>query len=205
MAKSLKEVRRMQNVNGTSRKRRASSPKAGGVKRATGRDRAEWFAVLDAWGARGRPYRSIESWLTGDHGLSKWWAQKLIVEYEQARGVRRPGARRDGTYAAGASVTVAVSARRAFDAFTAPLQRTKWLGPRGLTLRVARPGRSARFDSDDPPSRLSVVFLDKGPSKTLVSVRHERLPDAGQGARAKAFWKERLARLKTFLEKRRAR
>jgi hypothetical protein len=54
--------------------------------------REEWFAVLDQWGAAGRPYREIASWLTGEHGLSAWWAQKLIVEYEQARGIRGQGA-----------------------------------------------------------------------------------------------------------------
>ena len=54
----------------------------------TGHDRAFWFAELDAWGAAGRPYREIADWLTTEQGLSAWWAQKLIVEYEEARGLR---------------------------------------------------------------------------------------------------------------------
>src|SRR5687768_10137378 len=29
------------------------------LRRSTGRDRGEWFAVLDEWGAGGRPYREI--------------------------------------------------------------------------------------------------------------------------------------------------
>ena len=67
-----------------------------GIERATGRDRDEWFGVLDDWGAAGRPYREISRWLTGEHGMSSWWAQKLIVEYEEARGLRKPGVRPDG-------------------------------------------------------------------------------------------------------------
>ncbi|MGH8575878.1 MAG: DUF4287 domain-containing protein [Gammaproteobacteria bacterium] len=63
-----------------------------GVQRATGRGRDEWFTVLDTWGAPGRPYREIAEWLTGEHGISSWWAQKLIVEYQQACGLRAPGA-----------------------------------------------------------------------------------------------------------------
>ena len=61
--------------------------------------------MLDAWGAAGRPYREIADWLTGQHDLSNWWAQKLIVEYEQARGLRPPGVRPDGTFEVSASKT----------------------------------------------------------------------------------------------------
>lgn len=41
-----------------------------GVRRGTGRDRDEWFALLDAWGAASRQYREIVAWLTGEHDLS---------------------------------------------------------------------------------------------------------------------------------------
>ncbi|NJO12736.1 MAG: DUF4287 domain-containing protein [Gammaproteobacteria bacterium] len=61
------------------------------VQRATGRSRDEWFALLDTWDARDRPYREISEWFTRQHGISRWWAQKIIVEYQQARGVRAPG------------------------------------------------------------------------------------------------------------------
>ncbi|HEX2027200.1 MAG TPA: hypothetical protein VHF25_04295 [Nitriliruptorales bacterium] len=41
-----------------------------GVRAGTGRDREQWFALLDAWGAPRRAYREISDWLTGEHGLS---------------------------------------------------------------------------------------------------------------------------------------
>ena len=90
-----------------------STDKAGridtGLREATGKGRDEWYAELDAWGAAGKPYAEVAAWLT-QHGMSDWWAQKTIVEYEQVRGVRGPGARRDGTFTAGASKSIDVRA-----------------------------------------------------------------------------------------------
>jgi uncharacterized protein YndB with AHSA1/START domain len=171
-----------------------------GVRRATGRDREGWFALLDEWGARGRPYREIAAWLTTEHELSKWWAQKLIVEYEQARGVRPPGVRRDGTFEVTASKTVAVPCERLYDAFVDARQRRRWLTDGRMSLRNSQPGRSARFDWDGGVTRVSVQFEDKGPSKSTVAVGHQRLAAARDAQTAKAAWRRRLAELKTFLE-----
>jgi hypothetical protein len=171
-----------------------------GVQRATGRDRDAWFALLDEWGATGRPYREIADWLTGEHDLSKWWAQKLIVEYEQARGVRPPGVRRDGTFEVTASKTVAVPVERLFDAFVDTRRRRKWLTDGRMSLRVSQPGRSARFGWEDGSTLVSVEFAGKGPTKATVAVAHQKLPDADEAEVTKARWKERLADLKSFLE-----
>src|SRR3990170_8584032 len=92
-------------------------PKTDALVRSTGQDRAEWFALLDEWGAGGREFREIADWLTSEHAVSRWWAQKLIVEYEQERGLRSPGVRPDGTFEVTASKTVAVPVDRLFDAF----------------------------------------------------------------------------------------
>jgi Domain of unknown function (DUF4287) len=174
--------------------------KIDGVRRATGRDRDEWFARLDAWGAAGRGYREIADWLMGEHDLSRWWAQKLIVEYEQARGRRPAGVRPDGTFEVSASKTIAVPVKRLFEAFVNTRQRKKWLTDGRMLLRTSQPGRSARFDWEDGSTRVNVDFVDKGPSKSTVAVAHERLADADEAETTKAMWKERLAELKSFLE-----
>ena len=44
------------------------------VRAATGRTQEQWYAVLDRWGAEGRPYREISDYLIQKHGLSRWWA-----------------------------------------------------------------------------------------------------------------------------------
>ena len=170
-----------------------------GMRRATGRDRAEWFEVLDQWGAAGRPYREIADWLAAEHRLSKWWAQKLIVEYEEARGLRDPGIRRDGTFEVGASKTVAAPVERLFAAFAEAKVRGRWLP--GVTVRDASGvGEPLRFDWKDGASRVVASFTAGGKGKSQVSVQHQRLRDAKAAAEMKAFWRERLGALKVRLE-----
>jgi hypothetical protein len=169
-------------------------------RQAAGRDREEWFHLLDAWGAVGRPYRDIADWLTTEHGVSAWWAQKIVVEYEQERGVRDPGARPDGTFAAGASKTMAAPVEEVFAAFADAEVRGRWLPGVALRERTVRPGRSARYDWQDGATRINVTFAAAGEDKSQVAVEHERLADADAAQERKAFWRERLAVLKDLLE-----
>jgi hypothetical protein len=170
------------------------------LRRASGRDRADWFALMDAWGAVGRPYREIADWLTVEQGLSAWWAQKLIVEYEQFRGVRKPGVRRDGTFSVGVSRTIAASVERAYAAFIDPDLREQGLPGVTLHLRTARPGRAARFDWEGGATRIGVTFAANGEGRCDVAVEHERLPRRQDADEARASWKDRLGTLKTLLE-----
>lgn len=174
--------------------------KVTGVRRATGRERDEWFGLLDKWGARGREYREIADWLMSKHGLSRWWAQKIIVEYEQDRGVRDPGVRRNGTFEVGASKTVGVPVAQAFDAFVNTRRRKRWLTDGAMSLSDSKPGRSARFQWGDGSTRVNVAFERKGPSKSTVVVSHDRIKGAIQAQTAKARWRERLVELKSYLE-----
>ena len=165
---------------------------------ATGRDYAGWFAALDEWDAPGREYREIVEWLSGQ-SVSDWWAQKLAVEYEQARGVRERGARPDGTFAGGASKTIGAPVDSVFASFTDAEQRRRWLTEPELSERTSRPGRSACFDARDG-SRVNVTFEAKDAGRTVVGVEQERLPDADSAERAKVLWRERLLKLKEILE-----
>jgi hypothetical protein len=171
-----------------------------GMRRATGRDREGWFGVLDTWGAGGRPYREVASWLTDEHGLSNWWAQKIIVEYEQARGLRAAGVRPDGTFTVGASKTVAVPVERLFAAFVDADVRELWLPGAVVRERTSHPGRSVRFDWDDGATRVNVSVAATGEHGSQAAVEHERLADARAAEETKAYWRERLDVLKTVLD-----
>ena len=164
----------------------------------TGHDRAFWFAELDAWGAAGRPYREIADWLTGEQGLSAWWAQKLIVEYEEARGLRDRGARRDGTFSAGASRTMAAPVERVFEAFTDATARERWLPGVAVEVRAAQP-RVVRLGWPDG-TRVQAQFDAKGQNRTTVAVEHQRLPDAAQVPTMRTYWQDRLEALRSLLE-----
>jgi hypothetical protein len=170
------------------------------LRRTTGRDYDEWFALLDSWGAPGRPFREISDFLTGEHGVSRWWAQKLIVEYEQLRGIRPPGARRGGTFTVTASKTVNVPSKRAFEAFVDPKIRRRWLPDARMRRRTSQPGRSARFDWGDGATRVNVTFVATRPVKTQVAIEHELLRDTATADKMKVSWRERLMALKDFLQ-----
>ena len=176
----------------------ARTARPGALERTTGRDRQGWFAVLDEWGAARRPYREIADWLTGEHGLSEWWAQKLIVEYEEARGVRAAGVRRDGTFEVGASKVINVDIERVRAAFVDPTARERWL--RDARLQPRDPSTETRLRFDWAAGSRIVVNLVADADRTQVAIQHERLPDADTAARVKAFWRERMADLKAYLE-----
>jgi len=165
----------------------------------TGHDRAFWFAELDAWGAAGRAYREIADWLTTEQGLSAWWAQKVIVEYEEARGLRDRGARRDGTFSAGASRTVEAPVETVFEAFTDATARERWLPGIAVEVRSAQPGKVVRLGWPDG-TRLRAQFDARDGNRTTVAVEHQRLPDAALVPTMRTYWQERLDALKSLLE-----
>ena len=164
-----------------------------------GQERGYWFGLLDEWGAPGRPYREIADWLTGEQGLSAWWAQKVIVEYEQARGLRDAGRRKDGTFAAGASRTIAADIDRVRAALLEPALRRRWLPDLGAQVRSGEQRRTVRLDLADG-TRLQATLDASGPSRTAVAVEQSRMTDPAAVAPAKAYWKERLEALRDLLE-----
>jgi hypothetical protein len=177
--------------------RRDSS--GGALRRTTGRDRPEWFATLDAWGAGGRPYREIAEWLKTEHGLSNWWAQKLIVEYEEARGLRDPGVRRDGSFEIGATKTIDAGIEQVLGAFDSPAARKRWL--RGVEIgAIDRSAQRVRFAWTDGVSRVTLSASSTSAGKTAVVLQHEKIRDAKSAATMKLFWRKRLTALKTLLE-----
>lgn len=167
--------------------------------RATGRPIGAWLELLDASGASEHKHPEIARWLVNEHGVPGWWAQSVTVGYERARGMRAMY-QEPGGFAASASKTINASAERISDAFTDPSLREQWLPDAPISLRSMVPGRSARFDWGDPPSRVAYNLTAKGDGKTQVGLGHEKLPDAEAVARLKAMWRERLGVLKRMLE-----
>jgi hypothetical protein len=167
------------------------------VVRNTGRSWEEWFAVLDDWDATTRSHRDIARHLREELGVPGWWSQTVTVEYERARGMRAKHQRPSG-FSVTASKTVGVPVEVLFEAVLD--RQDEWLPDGGLSLRTAQHGRSARFDWQDGRTRLIAGFDRKGEAKSLVAVEHERLADAEEGERMKAFWRERLVDLKRLLE-----
>jgi hypothetical protein len=170
------------------------------IRRRTGRGWEEWFDLLDEWGAVERPHREIARWLRSEHGTDGWSAQSVTVSYERARELRVVG-ERPGGFSVTASKTVAVPVDRLFQAFVDTSLRTRWLPDGELRERTATRPKSARFDWGDGKTRVIVGFEAKGEAKSTAALEHERLPDAKEAARMKAFWRERIGALKELLER----
>jgi hypothetical protein len=170
------------------------------VRRNTGRELDEWFALLDRWDAADRPHPEIARWLATEHAVPGWWAQGITVAYEQARGLRAPGQRRDGNFSVSASKTVAVPVERLYEAFVDEDLRRRWLPDAPFELRTTQPGRSLRANWEGGATRVNVNFVALGEAKSQAALAHERLPDAETAEAMKAYWRERVAVLKRLLE-----
>ncbi|MFC6354902.1 hypothetical protein [Luethyella okanaganae] len=86
---------------------------------ATGKAWPAWFAVLDEAGAQTWKHSKTAQWLDANFTIGGWWAQGVTVGYEQARGIRLPGQRQDGTFEVGASKTLPLDQQKAIDALIA--------------------------------------------------------------------------------------
>jgi len=169
------------------------------ILRATGRGWEEWFDLLDAWGAVERPRTEMLRWIGDEHEIRGWGAQAVTINYERARALRAVGEHADG-FAITASKTVAVPVTRLYEAFVDEAERARWLPHGELRTRTASKPRSARFDWGDGASRVNVAFMAKGEAKSVAAIQHERLADAAEAERMKAFWRNGLAALKEMLE-----
>jgi hypothetical protein len=168
--------------------------------RRTGRGHAEWFALLDEWGGTSHTHTEIARWLSSEHGVPGWWTQSITVSYERARGMRARHEMADG-YSVSATRSVAALPEHALAAFADATSREAWLPAAPLTPRPTRAARTARFDWQDPPSRVVVTVTPRDGGKTAVTVTHEQIKDAGDAARLKARWRTWLGDLKVFLER----
>jgi hypothetical protein len=169
------------------------------IRRRTGRGWEEWFDLLDAWGAADRTHTEIARWVAHEHAIDGWDAQAVTVSYERASGRRAVGEHADG-FSITVSKTVAVPVDRLFEAFVEGAVRERWLPDSELRERKTQKPKSARFDWGDGKTRVNVGFVAKGEDKSTAALEHERLADAEEAERMKAFWRERVAVLKEVLE-----
>jgi hypothetical protein len=169
------------------------------IRSRTGRGWEQWFDLIDDGSTSELTHAEIARWLADEQGVDGWGAQAITVSYERARRGRAVGERSDG-FVITASKTVAIPVERLFDAFVDESTRDRWLPDGELRERISTRPKSARFDWGDGETRVNVGFQAKGDERSTVDLEHERLPDAEQAERMKAYWRERVAALKSQLE-----
>jgi hypothetical protein len=169
------------------------------VRKATGRDWAEWFALMDHAGCRELDHRQIAERVRERFAIGPWWAQMVSVEYERARGLRAPNQKCDGDFSVSVSRTIAAPVGELFTAVTDDFVRWAWLPVDDLEPRSAVADRSARFGLADG-TRLELRFVPRG-ERCQVTVDHERLTDGEDVERRRAFWAAHLDALRRLCER----
>ena len=165
---------------------------------ATGRTRAEWFKLLDKWGAAERSHKETAEHLQAGHGVDGWWAQAVTVEYERARGLRAVGQRMDGHFEASVQRTLAASASRVERALLdggAALHDALATKPRASSTRQ---GRVLRFATDQARVEIVVTPLDDGRARVVVV--QGALASAAARDEAKERWASALQELRARVE-----
>lgn len=157
---------------------------------ATGKPWAEWLAILDAAGATTLTHPQIVGVLQKEHSVAPWWCQMVAVGFEQARGMRLPGQRADGTFEVGASATLAAAQQGALDAVIDAVSSGLGEPP----SRISRDVKfiTAKWMTGEKSSILAMANPSAG-GKTSVSLTHAKLDDATAVAPAKDAMKAWLA------------
>ena len=166
------------------------------LKEATGRSRRSWFKLLDEVGAREWDHARIARWLGGKHDVDAWWAQSVTVDYERARGLRKVGEHKDGSFQTQASKTIRASRDEVWPKIDDDDIRREWLDlelePRGRT-----PLKTLRLDV--PDGSKVTIRLDDVATGVRVQVQHTKLAKEVMLAETKAFWKSALEQLAALI------
>ena len=168
------------------------------VKAKTGKNWSEWFAILDAAGARKMDHKAIVAYLVDEHEVGSWWRQMVTVTYEQARGLREKHENPQG-FQISRSKTLDVPVERLYAAWKDAGQRAAWLPDPAFTIRSETANKILHILWIDGQSSVDVAFYVKGPSKTQIALQHSKLKSAAQGEAMKSYWSEALDRLAAYL------
>ncbi|BDZ63568.1 hypothetical protein [Agromyces mangrovi Wang et al. 2018] len=160
------------------------------LEAATGRDWDGWFAVLDAAGAASWTHPATVKWLVAEHGVDPWWTQGIVVGYQQARGIRQPGQRQDGTFEASVSKTLPFETDAALDAAIAVVTAELGRAPDAENRTAKHP--NARWALDD--GEKLAAQATPGGAKTSVTLTWSRMADGERFAEVKEQLRAWLAR-----------
>ena len=171
-----------------------------GIQAKTGKTYSDWFALLDAAGARKMTYNEIVAILQSQHRLGRWWAQKLTIMYQLERGLRQKHETATG-YQVSFSRTFPFPVSKLFKMWHDKQARSQWLLDDALAIRKATANKRLRGSWGNSKARVEVSFYPKGQSKCQIVVQHRKLGGSVEASRMKKYWGEALDCLKHALGK----
>ena len=186
------------------------------VRKATGKNWDEWFALLDSKGAAALTHKQIVRLLHERGCLSSaWWRQTVTVEYERVRGKRVLGQAVGAGFQIGVQKTLPLTPAAAWSLIAEPPGRALWLGTapdlrwaKGAAYETAEgtrgeirsftPGKHVRLTWQPPhfstPATLQVSVTPSG-KKAAVRFHQEKLADAETREEMRQHWRGALAKL----------
>ena len=187
----------------------------------TGKSWAEWFSILDRWGASEKGHKLTARYLGESWGVSAWWAQTITVSYERERGLRLVGQRSEGTFTVSLQRTIRATPERAFDALTKPEELSRWFTRSAQAdLRVGGSYTNADVDQGEfvildrpqhlrftwnnpehcPNTLVDVVFTEKPDGRVTVRLEHLKITTQAGYEDMKEGWTWAMDSLKSYLE-----
>ena len=165
------------------------------VKDKTGKNWQGWFVALNQRKGKELSHKEIVKVLRDDFNVDPWWAQMITNTYEKYID-RREKHQKAGGFEVGASKTMNVDIGTLYNAWIN--NSGSWLDHE-FEVTKSTENRSIRIKWADE-TRVSVEFYAKGEAKSSVSIQHLKLPDLDIAEKQKAWWKEKLEVLKSYLE-----
>ncbi len=161
------------------------------VKKATGKDWDEWFALLKDEEAEKLAHSDIAELLTTKHNVPGWWAQTITVEFERQIGRRKVGQTGDGTFQTTTTKTMKGDLDQVF---------TLWLNQ----VRKTDHFNNQEFEEEPKISKsekwrywrvilknglkINVSVGYKAADKSILSLTTEKLPDQSSIKEWKDYW-----------------
>ena len=168
----------------------------------TGATMEEWFRHLDSLGAQkldsAAIYKLVQA-VDGLTSLGEWNQGLLSTSYQWSRALRERGEKKDG-FEISVSKTINAPLSTIYQAVVKAASRRKWL-PEAIEITKETANKSVRAIWDNGKTRLSIDFYPKSDVKAQIVVQHLKIEDGAAAAKLKEMWAERLATLKSQLEK----
>ncbi len=166
------------------------------VRKATGKSRKEWFAILDTAGAKKMRHPDIARFLSdnylGKKGINVatnggWWSQMVTVEYERARGLRKVN-EYEGGFLVAIHKTISGSMTSIEKKWNTIL-KSKDVAKKKLVHVPSKTKRAMlRYKAD--VGGVVVSFDERGRDKGRIMVEAIQLPKKSLVEPTRTFWKK---------------
>lgn len=170
------------------------------VKKATGKEWKEWFAILDAASAHKMTHKEIVEYLAKNHDAGAWWRQTITVQYEIVKGLRQKHQKTDG-YQISKSKTIKAPAEKVFNAWNNKTIRAKWMKDPDIEITTSNKNKTIRAKWIDQKTTIEIYFYEKGEDKTQVVVQHNKINTASSAEKMKKYWEEEMLSFEKWINK----